>query len=326
MKERLKKIARIAAYPLVYLVAFVLFALMTFPFDRLRDRVVIGFNEEQRKTGGQQELFIESMSGYWLTGVTAKAVRVVAASSDPAQPPSELVLDEARARLSILPLLVGRQTVTFSIKSFGGTVEGEFTISGKDRSVDVELKDIDIGKVSPIADVVGLPMEGKLGGTVRLSMPDGKAAKGTGTVAFDIRDVAIGDGKAKLRGALALPRLSVGTVVFSADAKEGVIKLNKFGATGRDLDLQGDGRIQMRELATESQCDMNLRFKFNDSYRNKSEITKTLFGAPGSSIPPLFEMDPKIKSAKRPDGFYGFHLRGKLSKLEIEPGGGVVRP
>ena len=81
----------------------------------------------------------------------------------------------------------------------------------------------------------------------------------------------------------------------------------------------------MRELAADSAMDINLKFKVNDGYRTKSDVTKSLFGAPGSNAPALFELaDAKVKQSKRPDGFYGFHLRGTLGRPDFAaaPGGG----
>ena len=48
-------------------------------------------------------------------------------------------------------------------------------------------------------------------------------------------------------------------------------------------------------------------------------MTRGLFGAPGSNIPGLFDLDPKNRRAKRPDGFYGWRITGPLSKLQFEP-------
>jgi hypothetical protein len=55
-------------------------------------------------------------------------------------------------------------------------------------------------------------------------------------------------------------------------------------------------------------------------------MTKSLFGAPGSSMPALFELaDPRIKMSKRADGFYGWHMSGLLKDPRFDPapaGGG----
>jgi hypothetical protein len=139
-------------------------------------------------------------------------------------------------------------------------------------------------------------------------------------VSLEIQDTWVGDGKAKIQGALALPKIDVGTLTFAADAKDGVLKITKLVAGGKDLEVQGDGRITMRELATDSLLDLQVRFRINDAYKNKSDVTKSLFG----TSTPLFEMaDPKIKQAKRPDGFYGWSFRGPLGRPEFFPAGMV---
>ncbi len=185
------------------------------------------------------------------------------------------------------------------------------------------LDSIDVGKLQPLVDLLGVPLTGKLGGTVHLTMPEGKASKGNGSVSLEIQDVSVGDGKAKIKGALALPKVDVGTLTFDAEAKDGVLKISKLVAGGKDLEVQGDGRITMRELATDSLLDLQIRFRINDAYRAKSDLAKSLFGMPGSTAPALFEMaDPKVKMSKRPDGFYAWGFRGPLSRPEIYPAGG----
>jgi len=170
---------------------------------------------------------------------------------------------------------------------------------------------------------LGIPLQGTLDGTVNLTKPEGKANKGSGSVSLEIKDAIVGDGKGKLKGALALPPINVGTITLTGDAKDGILKITKLAAGGKDLDLQGEGRISMRELATESLCDAQVRFRVSDAYRAKNDITKSLFGAPGSSAPPLLELaDPRIKQSKRADGFYAWAMRGALGRPEFFPMGG----
>ncbi len=327
MKERLLRYAKYAplvGYPVFYIFCLAVFAALTFPYDKLRQRVVATFNADQRATNGQQELQIDEMSGYWLTGVRVRGVRLLTASlTEPNKPPAKMEIDEATVRYSILSALIGNSSVSFDVYAFGGEASGTYDVRGKDKAIDVTLDGIDMAGIDPIVATLGIPVQGKLSGTVRLSLPEGKPTKGTGAVALEATGVTVGDGKAKLKGALALPKIDVGTFSLSADAKEGVLKISKLGAGGKDLELQGDGRITMRESFGDALCDAQARFKINDAYRNKSDITKSLFGAPGSNAPALFELaDPKIKQAKRADGFYGWTLRGPLSHLDFIPAGG----
>jgi type II secretion system protein N len=327
VKERLLRYAKYAplvGYPVFYLLCLAVFAALTFPYDKLRQRVVATFNADQRTTNGQQELQIDEMSGYWLTGVRVRGVRLLTASPlEPNKPPSKIEIDEATVRYSILSALVGNSSVSFDLYAFGGEASGSYDVHGKDKAIDVTLDAVDLGGIDPIAQTLGIPVQGKLSGTVRLTLPEGKPSKASGSLALEATGVTVGDGKAKLKGALALPKIDVGTFSLAGDAKDGVLKITKLAAGGKDLELQGDGRITMRDSVGDALCDAQVRFKINDAYRNRSDIAKSLFGAPGSNAPPLFELaDPKVKQSKRADGFYGWTLRGPLSHLDFIPAGG----
>jgi type II secretion system protein N len=326
MKERILKYAKYAGlvgYPLFYVACVAIFASLTFPYDRLRDRIVAGFNADQRASGGQSELQIDGMGGYWLSGVRMTGVTLLTAASEVGKPPTRLAIDRATVRYALLPLLVGGRDLGFAVDAFGGSTSGWYDVDGEDVSIDVTLDSVDIGQVGPLVQLLGVPIEGKLGGTIHLKLPKGKASKGSGTVQLEVQSVAVGDGKAKLKGQLALPRIELGPLTLSAEAKDGILKIQKLTAAGRDVDLQGDGRISLRELATDSLCDIQIRFRINDSYRAKNDVTKSLFGTPGSTAPALFELaDPKIKQSKRADGFYGWQVRGPLGRLDFVPNGG----
>jgi type II secretion system protein N len=324
-----KRVLPKVGYPLLYVFLLVLFCSWTFPYGKLKDKVTRGFNAQQRASGSREELDIEDMGSSFITGVKMKGVRLTAASTEPGKPASETKIDEVTARISLLPLLIGNRDISFHAKAFGGSLDGTFDDRGeKEKDFSAKVDAIDLGQLTPLVEAVGLPMEGTLSGTVKIEMPEGKASKAAGSVSLETDGLAVGDGKAKLKGALALPRVNVGALAFVGDVKDGVLKVTKFGASGKDVELVGDGRIQLREVATESNCDMNVRFKINDAYRTKSDVTKSLFGAPGSNAPALFELaDARVKQSKRGDGFYGWRARGMLAHLDFVPnatGGGTT--
>jgi type II secretion system protein N len=319
LREVLIKYGDVIGYPLFYVFCLAIFVPITFPYDKVKERVVSSFNADQRASGGQQELQIEGLSGYWLTGVRMTGVTLLSAPSEPGKPPTKLAIDKATVRYSVLPTLIGHSDLGFDAQAFGGEVSGSFEVHGKDKSLDAAIETIDLGKVAPLVDVLGVPLERKLSGSAHFAMPEGRLSKATGQVSLDAKGTSVGDGKAKIKGALALPKLEVGTISITADAKDGVMKLMKFAAGGKDLELQGDGRVTLRERLTESLLDLQVRFRFNDAYRTKNDITKTLFGVPGSSAPAVFEFDPKVVQSKRADGFYAWSVRGALGHIDFQP-------
>lgn len=325
-KERLRRWAPRVGYPAFYLACLVVFFSWTFPYDKLKDRIVAQFNAQQRTSSNPQGLEIEALDSSWLTGVKATNVKLISPSSDPTKPATELKIDEARARVSLLALLVGNKEVTFRIDAFEGTVNGSFEDTGKERNIDLAFEGVDMSKVDAIAANVGFPLEGKLFGTLKLQLPEGKASKGNGSVNLEVRDMNAGTAKELTvktpLGPFTLPRLKVGTFTVVGEAKDGTMKITKVGASGGDVDVSGDGRVQLREVASDAHLDVNLKFKINDGYRNKNEKTKMLFGAPGSKDKPMLEMDPKMAKSKSADGFYGLRIGGTLAKPDPQPSAG----
>jgi type II secretion system protein N len=328
LKERLKRIAPKVGYPLFYLFCLLVFLSWTFPFDTLRDRIVATFNAQQRSVASNpQELFIDELDSSFITGIKAKGVRLVQPSTDPEKPPVEIRIDEARARISLLPLIIGNRNVSFRVEAFDGVVSGRFEDTGKQRTVEVEFDGVDVGRIDAIAAQVGFPLSGRLNGALALELPEGKASKGNGNVNLEISEMHAGDDKELTvktpLGPFTLPRLKVGNFAVNGEAKDGVLKLTKIGASGGDVDVNGEGRVQLREVATEAMMDVALKFKINDSYRSKNDKTKMLFGAPGSKDKPMLEMDPKMARSKSGE-FYGLQVRGTLGKPDVQPAGGGV--
>ncbi|HLM71191.1 MAG TPA: type II secretion system protein GspN, partial [Polyangiaceae bacterium] len=340
MNEKLRKVAKWILYPLFYLFCLALFGYLTFPFDRLKDRIIAEFDRAQTKRGQSsgQKLEIDELSSYWFTGVEATGVRLILppdeASARPAgleaamgkgaaaEPPKEMILaiDEAHARVRILPLLLGRVKIDFTAKAFGGEISGTVPVGVSSGPVELEVENVEIGQIQPFVSMVGLPIKGTAKGKLELSASEGKFNKANGALDFTIASVAVGDGKTKLKGQIALPEARLGDVSIVAEATNGVLKLTTLTGTGPDIELVGDGKVSVREPWNDSPADLYIRFKFSDAYRDKNDDTRSLLGTPGSSMPALIEVvEPKVKRAKRADGFYGFHVHGPLKKPKFDP-------
>lgn len=323
LKQKLRRWAPRAGYPVFYLFCLVVFFSWTFPYEKLKDRIVAQFNAQQRTSSNPQALEIEELDSSWLTGVKAKNVKLISPSADPTKPATEIKIDEARARISLLGLLVGNKDVSFRIDAFDGTIKGNFEDSGKERNVEVNFDAVDMSKIDAIAANAGFPIDGKLFGSIKLQLPEGKASKGNGTVNLEIRDMNAGTAKELTvktpLGPFTLPRLKIGNFTVVGEAKDGTMKITKVGASGGDVDVNGDGRVQLREVASDAHLDVNLKFKINDGYRNKNDKTKMLFGAPGSKDKPMLEMDPRMAKSKSADGFYALRIGGTLAKPDPQP-------
>ena len=321
---RVRRILRWVLYPIFY--AFVLFIFMfwTFPYQRLKDRVIAEFNTQQ-PAGPGVRLEIEEMSSYWLSGLEADNVKLISPPGAPGldgkTPPEKVVtIDHAHATVSLLRLIFGTTKVGFGADAFGGELSGQSTTSSDGQSFSVELDEVGLGQLPMLGDIVELPLGGTLSGTIDLELPEAKLAKAEGKIELNASEVSVGDGKTKIKGAIALPRADAGELEIVAEVSEGKLKFESFSLTGKDLELVADGQIRLRDPFNTSMLEMSLRFRFSDSYRGKNDTTKTLLGAPGSTVPPMLEMvEPKAKRAKRADGFYGWRLSGTLQRPTFSP-------
>jgi len=336
-------------YPLFYLFCLALFAYLTFPFDALRGRLITEFDRmiaagrhasgiASSKPGMQLE--IGELKGYWLSGVEVRKAKLIMpgerksagglagfskpAADEPAPEPSIITIDRAHARVRLLSLIAGHVKIDFAAEALGGEVSGTIPYGTDSGDVELALSKLQLGEVQPLKALLGgLPVLGTLGGELELTPKEGKFSKADGKMELRFEKVTLGDGKSTLQG-VALPAAQLGDITISATAKDGTIKIADLSAAGRDVELQGEGRIKVREPWHRSQADIYLKFRFTDVYRDRDDATRGLLGKPGTRGAPAIEFDPRMKRAKQEDGFYAWHIHGPLGDLQFDPGGNTA--
>ena len=311
----------IAGYGAFFWGWFALFAYWTFPYDRvaayLTDRV------DQSDSGYSLE--IGSLSPYWLTGVELENVKLrrtnpvaLPVASNGKVDDDAFKVREARARLSMLPLLIGNRAVSFDAELEQGALEGEYEEAGDTKHIDATLSKIDLGKLGVLDSVISLPVKGDVGGEFDLTLGK-EATKSTGNAKLTIRGLTVGDGKAKFKlgamGGLTIDPIEAGTVTLELDVKEGVGTVKKLSTDGKDVELDGSGEIRFADPIARSRVDILLRIKFTDAYKNKSGRTKALFSLlDGAAV-------PQVRAAKTADGALQFRLVGTLGAVRASPAG-----
>jgi type II secretion system protein N len=322
MTPRMRKILVAVAYGAFYWLMVVLFFFWTFPYARVKDRLVHDFNARQTEPDAMH-LEIESISSYWLSGVEAEGMRLISApppgATGKAAKPKVTSIEQAHARLSLLSLLIGKRVVSFGANAFGGSLEGSFNDSDAERVVELEVDGLDLGQTPMLAGLLGLPVAGKLSGTANLVTPEARLSKAEGKLSFKLAGLSVGDGKAKIRDIMALPKLDAGELGLEAEVKSGQVTVTQLSANGPDLQLNAQGTIRLRDIPGQSLLSLSAEFKFTDRYMNKDEMTKALFGPSG-----LFDLDSKNRRAKRADGFYAWRVGGSLNNPTFVPSGSAL--
>lgn len=307
-------ILRWVAVPCLYLICLLIFVRLTFPYDALKSRLVTEFNARNK----ERILQVSELSGYGFFGVTAEGVKLVP-TSGPGTGIASLSFDRASIGFSPLSALFGNVNVDYDLEIGGGSVEGSFVQDEEQAELEVSGEDVDISQVSVLGDMIGLPLGGTMSGEVELVLPKGKVAEGVGKFVFSIESLTVGDGKAKVRNTIALPKIDAGKLMFEADVKEGRLEISELSAKGKDLEFGANGKIRLREPFDRSIVDVEASFQFKERYTTQSDVTKSIFGSPDGKVPGLFDMDPTVRRAKDDKGFYTWRVSGLLTKPSFRP-------
>jgi type II secretion system protein N len=333
LTPRWAKALRWLGYVALYLVVFVLFAYVSFPYERLKDRLIASYAATQSGPS-PSHLSIDSLSWSWrFPGIVAEGVRLDmpegpdaklasnATALVPAPPVQHDVLeaDELFVRVAPLALLTGARSVSFSAKALGGELHGSASDSEAGRSLNMELEDIDPSGVPQLARLIGLPLRGRMSGQIVVDVPEGKVSKAEGTFELHGEELQIGDGKAKIKDMIALPPIEIGELKLKAEIAAGRLKITECVATGRDVEFSMTGGLRLRQRLDNSLADLEAQLNFSDKYKSQNEMTKALFGQPDSKVPGLFDSVTKTIFAKLDDGAYAARLTGPVSRLNVRP-------
>ena len=215
-----------------------------------------------------------------------------------------------------------------------------------DRVVKIELADLALNEIAPLRDAVGAGLSGTLRGTIDVTLGESRLDKAIGTIALEIENFGLpGENDPEASDAckapsapkpcetrrvhfkvpalkaffskdeIALPPIAIGNMPIQVSIKNGVARIDKMSAGGKDLEVNLDGQVSLREMLGDSDANLGLRFKFNESYKKKNPAAE--------GVLMLLDNEPKLKAGKRADGFYGLRLVGLLGgSLQVLPNPG----
>ncbi|MDH5492714.1 MAG: type II secretion system protein GspN, partial [Myxococcales bacterium] len=213
-----------------FLFFFLLFAYLTFPYDRLRDWIIEQV-EYSEGPGGTRipsgyELEIVSLEPSWFTGIEAHGVRLVKAAEGPEERPLDVTFEELHARVSVLPLLIGDIALSFGGRVGGGEVDGEFEASGEALALRAKIAHVHLRRIPILRILVGLPFSGQVDGEVDLAIEEDRS-QSEGTLGLRIAELEVGDGSAKfaldgMRDGLTIEKFAAGDLELEIALEEGI--------------------------------------------------------------------------------------------------------
>jgi len=285
--------------PATAIVFFVLFVILTFPYEVLARRL----ETEAQREGA--ELTIGSLGPSGLTGLRARDVKLRLPQVPGNETSAEVKLERADLSPDLFALILRRTSFGFSVQGYGGTVKGHMALSNDPRtpgltSLRIDARDLDLASL-PFKDLTGVEADGKLQLKMDLhSLQPVETSSGDLQLSLDSVDIS-----GNLMG-LTLPKTSLGKFEAGATVEKGVAKFEKTTARGGDIDADVDGNVSLRPLFLLSQADLHVHFRPSDHWLDANPMIKGMMGL--------------LQSARQPDGGYTYSMNGPVSHLQSRPG------
>jgi len=221
-------------------VLFAAFLLVTFPYDVLVRRALAGFN------GGALSVGFQDAGFAWHRGIALDRLTLHSAEAIPV-----LEIDRMWVRPSLGQLVRGNPyAIELQAEMYGGSARADADFSEGRLSGNVALEALSLGRYRPLA---GMLEEGRLGGRVDATLSfettaaDPNAGQATGAIRLSRAAIEA----AKISG-FGVPDIHVdeGDVEFTY--RNGRIDLAALKAHGKEIILEADGQVTLRNPAVDS--------------------------------------------------------------------------
>ncbi|MBA3452467.1 MAG: type II secretion system protein GspN [Deltaproteobacteria bacterium] len=317
---RTRRVLRILGFVLLGLVTFVFALQLTFPYHRVKDKIIEALSAKYQVTISDVERGIIPGRMYF------KNVRLESRPEKAGDDVNSFFIKELEVDLGILALIKGTASVDIDASIGDGHLRGNISISKTLTSIDLEGVDLP-SKSLPIKEGIGLPLDGKIAFKFALDLPNEKGKSGgklvpnwqkaEGAIVFECPGgCTIGDGKTKLKPKLKNARsqafandgiefgkVNVESMLVKVAIKGGKMTLTDFDTKSKDGELKVDFEATLAPSFTDSMVAGCLRFKGSEELSKREPKTHAAISTTGANLGPdgLFHirLDGKFKDMKR---------------------------
>jgi len=337
---RARKVVRYLGFAVVGVVAFVFALQITFPFDRVKDKVVEALSEKY-------EVNIGSVDGGWLPGrVYFKAVSLRTRPTKADEVATTFYMEQLQVDIGLFALLRGAAVVKLDATIGPGHLKADIAISNASTVVSVVGDELPSARL-PVREVVGLPMSGKLRLAFDLDLPNDKSkagkvgpnwlkAEGTAALACPA-GCTLGDGKSKLKvnlknqrsqafaeGGIDFGKINVDTLFANLELKRGKLDITKFDTKSPDGELHVDFGMTLNQDLNQSLVTGCLRFHGSDALLKREPKVHAAISTTGAPLGPdnlyHIKLDGPLRDVRRLG-----QVCGQATNTSMDnPGGGSV--
>jgi type II secretion system protein N len=304
-REMLLRFRRPAIFSLFGLVVYIVALYLSFPAERAKEVAI--------RMAAARDLDVEIGSASPAFGLGVVFRDILVRTKPATGKPTRFTVSEARVSVSPWSLLSPSRTITIVLEAFGGHVEiTQSGAPGKKGPFELKIKarDVKMGELPGVRDTINLPLSGVAKLDLDLASESGKLAEAKGEITLSCDNLVIGDGKTPLKvagnpflaGGLTLPRVRLEDFGGHVAIDKGLAKLQEIGGKSPDGEVALEGEVTLRDPLPSSTVNAYLRFKFTDAFLRQAGAVQTILQMAGAQ-------------GKRPDGFYGMRLSGRLGQM-----------
>ncbi len=280
--------------------AFIVALRWTFPSEAVKERLIL----EAGARGWQID--VDDVSAGGLLGIHASGVKLESHSG------LGVPIDEVTASLRILPLLVGRRSVSFDARIYDGRVGGRADLSGPQQRLVVAVDGVDLGLALPLRKASGVDLLGRIAGKADLTLPQDPNGRPTGRVDLRVVDAGIAGGQLPIpgmTGGLTLPRIGLGEVTAALKLADGKATFERLDAKGGDADVQTEGLYFL----------VQPRMEFAPIFgKAKVKVAEAFWAKSGTQgFKSLADM--ALATARGRDGAWNFSVMGSVGHPRMQP-------
>ena len=317
LSTRQKRLLRWIGYPLLAITTFIITLHLTFPYQRLKGKIIDALADKYDVTIYKIEP--TTLPG----GLILKTVSLKTRPTKPKEEPITILVNELRIDIGLLGLLRGRYDVDLVAELDGGTIAGNILVTGAGLEADLETKSLSLAQIPGLASAVGLPMEGGLNATMNLTLPKRRWREVDGKIKLSCPGCTVGDGVTKIKPkplngktsrrrsavfsaeGVTVPKLELGNLTGLIEIDKGVGKVKEFSAKSKDGELTIDGDIRFKDPFKNSTFPGCMRFRLTDELKQREKS----FG----NLPDLMRVTLDT------DGFANVAMTGTLADLRWRP-------
>jgi type II secretion system protein N len=303
--DLLRRLRRPALSGLFGLVVFVVALYFSFPSERAKEVAI--------RTAAARDLDLEIGSASPAFGLGVVFHDILVRTRPATGKPTRFTIESARLSVSPWSLLSSSKTITVSLEAFGGHIDITQTgAAGKKGPFELQVRahDVRLGDLPGVRDAINLPLSGTAKLDLNFLSPSGKLAEANGEITLSCDNVVIGDGKTPLKvagnpflsGGLTLPKVRLDDFGGHVAIDKGLARLQEIAGKSRDGEVALEGEVTLRDPLPSSTVNAYLRFKLSDPFLKQASAVATMLQMVGAQ-------------GKRPDGFYGMRLSGRLGQL-----------